>query len=211
MVTPLYFKNMKSKLLYLLFVIPFFIVGCAGQNAKKTATDYLKKQMKDPSSFKVEDIDIVLDTIPLFLNKHLLSISEEVSKAMDEKERYEHRDSYYWRDEKERASRKLSNAILSLAEEYQNLKKKEQPVQYMVLINCSGNNSYGSTVSSKYIVIVDKDDTDNVLGVYRLDSDFAKRVVTSYLMTGQGKLKENEFGKINTEGMTQVEKFIFAD
>ena len=79
------------------------------------------------------------------------------------------------------------------------------------MISCSANNSYGSIVSSKYIIIVDKEDTDKVLGEYRIDSDFVKKIVASYFITGEKELKENEFGKIETDGMTTIEKFIFDE
>ena len=76
-------------------------MGCTESNVKSTATEYLKKQMKDPSSFKVEKIEVLLDTVPLFLNKHLMSLSEKFSEAVDENNRYKDRDKYLWRKAKE--------------------------------------------------------------------------------------------------------------
>ena len=199
-----------NKIFYL-FVFSLFLVSCTESKVKSTATEYLKNNMKDPSSFKVEKVEVVYDSIPIFLNKELLSCANDLTKAIDEKNRYNDRDSYLWRKEIDRAKEKLSDAFISFGLKYQELKKKTRSVQYLVLVNCSGNNSYGSTISSKYIVVVDKDKTDKVLGEYRLDSDFAKEVVTAYMMSGNGELKQNEFGKIETEGMTVVEKFIFGD
>ena len=57
-------------------------MGCTESNVKSTATEYLKKQMKDPSSFKVEKIEVLLDTVPLFFNKNLMSLSEKFSEAV---------------------------------------------------------------------------------------------------------------------------------
>lgn len=202
---------MKRKFLLSLLTIAILLSSCTESNVKNTATEYLKKQMKDPSSFKVEKAEVVLDTVPIFLNKRVMSLSEKFSDALDENNRYKDRDSYLWRKEKENASEKLTEAMIEFGLEYQIQKSKEQPYQYMVLISCSGNNSYGGTVSSKYIVIVDKEDTDKVLGEYRIDSDFSKKIIASFLISGEEKLKENEFGKIETEGMTTVEKFIFDE
>lgn len=199
-----------KKIVFLLAICGLFI-GCTENRVRSTATEYLKKQMKDPSSFKIEKAEVVLDTIPLFLNKQILSCAEDVSNAIDEKNRYKDRDSYLWRKEIERASEKLTNAFLNFSLEYQAQKKKERSVQYLVLINCSANNSYGSLISGKFIVIVDKNNTDKVLGEYNLDSDFAKKFVTAYIMTGNGDLEQNEFGKVETENLSSVEKFIFAD
>lgn len=186
-------------------------MGCTESNVKSTATEYLKKQMKDPSSFKVEKIEVLLDTVPLFLNKNLMSLSEKFSEAVDENNRYKDRDNYLWHKEKEKASQNLLESMVAFNLEYKLQKDKEQPYQYMVMISCSANNSYGSIVSSKYIIIVDKEDTDKVLGEYRIDSDFVKKIVASYFITGEKELKENEFGKIETDGMTTIEKFIFDE
>ena len=167
--------------------------------------------MKDPSSFKVQEAKVVLDTVPLFLNRKILSSSQDVLKAIEEKERYKNRDSYYWRDEKERAEAQLNKAFLAFNAEHQALKKEKRQTHYLVLIECSGNNSYGTSVSSRYVVIVDKDNTDKVLGEYHLDSDFVTKALSAYMMTGNKRLKTNEFGKIETDGLTEVEKFVFAD
>ncbi|MBR5730133.1 MAG: hypothetical protein IKX61_08030 [Prevotella sp.] len=196
---------------FLLFIASFLLISCTERSVKNTATDFLKNQMKDPSSFKVDNIEVLLDTIPIFMNNRVLSCAEKVSNAIDEQNRYKDRDSYLWRKEQERASEKVRNAILDLKIEYQTQRKKAHNQQYIVLISSSANNSYGSTISSRYIVIVDKDNTNNVLGEYRLDSDFAQKVAASYLLVGGGSLDTNEYGKIETTGMSKIEKFLFGD
>ena len=140
-----------------------------------------------------------------------MSLSEKFSEAVDENNRYKDRDNYLWRKEKEKASQNLYESMVAFNLEYKLQNDKEQPYQHMVMISGSDNNSYGSIVSSKYIIIVDKEDTDKVLGEYRIDSDFVKKIVASYFITGEKELKENEFGKIETDGMTTIEKFIFDE
>lgn len=202
-----------KKLLFILS-IACVLVGCTESKVKSTATDYIQKQMKDPSSFKVENIQVILDTIPIFLNQELLSAAEEANDALNDFNRYKDRDSYLWHDEQQKAISKMGSALLSLNVAYNRAKaKKDKSYEYMVLINCSGKNSYGVTVSSKYIVIVDKDKTNKVIGLYDVDTDFLEKVIAIYYNQDEekAKLKENEFGKIDTENMTPIEQFIFDE
>lgn len=202
-----------KKLLFILS-IAFVLMGCTESKVKSTATDYLQKQMKDPSSFKAENIQVILDTIPIFLNRELLSAAEEANEALENYNRYKDRDSYLWYDEKQKASSQMSSALLSLGIAYNLAKaKKDKSYEYMVLINCSGKNSYGSTVSSKYIVIVDKDKKDKVIGEYHVNTDFLEKILAIYYTQEdeKAKLKENEFGKIDTDNMTPIEQFIFNE
>lgn len=200
----------------LLFVtlLAFLMVSCTESSVKRTATEYIQKQMKDPSSFKAEKVDVILDTIPIYLNKDILSAAEDFSDAVNEKERYSNRDSYLWRDEISKAQLNLDVARILLNSKISEAKKKKSKPQYLVLMECSGKNSYGGTVSSKYIVIVDKENTEKVLGEYRLDGDFAEKLVVAYMFSvddGFNKLKTNEYGKVETDGMTPLETFLFAN
>lgn len=202
-----------KKLLFLLAMV-LTICGCTESTVKKTATEYLQKQMKDPSSFKAEEVDVVLDTIPLFLNNNLLSLGKKASEAMKDVDRYKNRSSSLWYSEQKEASENLSSSLLEIISAYSELKtKKDKSVHYMVLMKCSGKNSYGGTVSSKYIIIVDKEKTDKVLGEFRVDNDLLEKIVPIVTLSGDGKrlLSENEFGKIDTDSLSKIEQFIFSE
>lgn len=202
------------KRIIFLITISVLLVSCNESKVKNTAKNYLQKQMKDPSSFKAENVDVILDTIPIFLNKDLLYAAEKANEALNDYNRYKDRDSYLWRDEQRKATEDVRSALLTLGFSYNLAKeKKDKPYEYMVLMNCSGKNSYGGTVSSKYIIIVDKEKTDKVLGEYRIDSDFVEQIMAIYYSVGEGeqKFKQNDFGKIDTEGMSKVEQFIFSE
>ena len=199
---------------FYIIILAFLLVGCTESKVKSTATDYLKKQMKDPSSFKAENVQVILDTIPVFLNQDLLSAAEKANEALEKYDRYKDRDSYLWYEEKQKASSNMASSLLSLGLAYNLAKEKEdKSFEYMALVNCSGKNSFGGTISSKYIVIIDKDKPEKVLGEYHVDSDFLKKIYAIYYTQSEekNKLKENEFGKIDTEAMTPIEKFIFNE
>lgn len=202
------------KRIVFLLIITTILFSCTESRVKSTAKESVKKQMKDPSSFKAEDVEVILDTIPIFLNHDLLTTAEKVNEALKDVNHYKELDSYLWYDELKKATEDLQSAVMTLGLSYHSAKeKKDKPYEYMVLMNCSGKNSYGGTVSSKYIVIVDKEKTDKVLGEYRIDTDFIEQVMAIYYSVGEGeqKFKENDFGKIDTEGMSRVEQFIFSD
>ena len=206
-----------------LSMITILLLGCTESKVKNTATEYIKNQMKDPSSFKTEKVVVILDSIPLYLNHVILSQAEETKKALENYAYYKDRDYGLWWKEISQAKEKLDISLLTLKTTYtltrdievpKELKKKDAKdtsIEYMVLIDCSAKNSYGGTVSSKYIVIVDKENSDNVLGYYDIDKDFLENLYTIFYSVDElkDKIKQNQFGKIETEGMSQIEQFIF--
>lgn len=208
-----------------LSLITILLMGCTESKVRNTATEYIKNQMKDPSSFKTEKVEVLLDSIPLYLNHVILSQAKETKKALKDYAYYKDRDFSLWWKEISQAREKLDISLKTLKTTYEiardievpeELKKKDAKdtsIEYMVLIKCSANNSYGGTVSSKYIVIVDKENNDEVLGYYGIDEDFLENVYTIFYTVDElkDKIKQNQFGKIETEGMTQVEQFIFSD
>ena len=201
---------------HLIYLLSFFILfsGCTESHVKSTATDYIKNHMKDPSSFKAEKVQVLFDTIPIFLNQNILSSAKKCYEAIEDYSRYKERNSYLWQEETEKAKNVMNKAILSLKLDYGLTKTLvSSSINYIVLIKCSGKNSYGGTVSSKYIVIVDKDNTDKVLGDFNIDTDFLKKLLTIYntIEDKKDRLKENAFGKFETDGMTPLEQFIFEE
>lgn len=200
------------KKIFFLLAIPLLLLSCSEGNVKKTATEYIKNQMKDPSSFKAENVVVLKDTVPIYLSKDLLSAADKAKDALEDSERYKNRSSYLWYDEQQKASRDFSNSYSMLKSLIESTTKEKPVVEYMVLMKVTGNNSFGGTVSSKYIVIVDKDDTSKVLGEFRLDENLIKKIMIINMTENPGShLKFNQFGKVDTDGMSELEKFIFSE
>ena len=207
-----------------LFLITILLMGCTESKVRNTATEYIKNQMKDPSSFKTEKVEVILDSIPLYLNHVILSQAKETKKALKDYAYYKDKDYSLWWKEISQAREKLDISLKTLKTSYElardievpkELKRKDAKdtsIEYMVLIDCSANNSFSGTVSSKYIVIVDKEKNDEVLGYYGIDEDFLENVYTIFYTVDElkDKIKQNQFGKIETEGMSQIEQFIFG-
>ncbi len=199
------------KYLYLL-LLPLLLVSCSKtKTVKETAKNYMQSMLKNPESFQVEYIDASVDTIPFFLDSNVLKAAKETYEAMEEYNRYKDR-SYLWADEKSDASSKFIASKLVLEALCKEDKKKETQTQYVVLMKSSGTNPMGGRVSSKEIIIVDKTDPKKVLGFFNIDKDFiGEFMMAMYSRNPNWEIKENQFGKFETEGMNRIEKFIIED
>lgn len=203
---------MKYKSIFLVLLLVFSFVGCSEEyKVEKTATEHLKKQMKVPSSFKVEETEVLLRALPVYLNKKVLSCAQDLRDALKEQERYKNLNSYLWDKEKEDASRKVFIAIEALKDKCKDIEERtnKSDEKYIVLITYSASNSFGVSLQSRHIVIVDKDNTKEVLNDYAVDSDLANRAYFAYLACGNGY--RNKDGEIETYGMGKIEHFIFGD
>lgn len=205
---------MKKLVFLFSLTLTLFFVSCTESKVRNTATEHIKKQMKDPSSFKAENVDVILDTVPVFLKKEILATAKVTLGYVNDVDRYSKR-SNLWAKEKSDAqsSAVASMFLLKAMIDSENKKEKEDSdIQYFVLMNVSGKNSYGGVVSSKYIVIVNKDKTDEVLGEYRVDEDLYGCIYTILSVDGKSsRIKTNSFGKTEREGLNKIEQFVFCD
>ena len=199
------------KYLYLL-LIPLLFVSCSKtKTVKETAQNYMQSMLKNPESFQVEYIDASVDTIPFFLDSNILKAAKETYDAMEQYNRYKDR-GYLWADEKSEASTKFIASKLVLETLCKEDNKEEPQTQYVVLMKSSGTNPMGGRVSSKEIIIVDKTDPKKVLGFFNIDKDFiGEFMMAMYSRNPNWEIKENQFGKYETEGMSRIEKFIIED
>lgn len=189
------------------------LVSCSNESTvKETATGYLKKQMKNPDSFKIESIEVRKDTIPAYLSQDMLSLAKEVSEAMQDYNRYNEL-SYLWADEKEKSRKKflISMEILQMA--YDDATKETPSVEYVACIKYSGTNSMGGTISNRSIIIVDNKDPKKILGSFDIDKEFIEIFLTIKYVCGKGKfeLKQNKFGKFETDSLPFIEQFIINE
>lgn len=205
-----------------LIVIVAFYSSCSSENKKeevspkvtieKTVADYLKNQMKNPDSFKIESIEIRKDTLPPYLTDEMLSIAEDFNEAVDEVDRYKDR-SYLWAEEKLEASINFRTQTEILKSAYSvAMESGESVVEYVAYVKYSGTNAMGGTVSNRAIVIVDIDSPNNVLGSFSVDEDFIMQIYAIKLVGTDFKfeLKQNRYGKYETDGLPYIEQFIFG-
>lgn|GEM_PF-2124080 len=199
------------KYLYIL-VIPILFVSCSKTNtAKETAQNYVKSMYKNPESFQVEHIDVSMDTIPFFLDNNILKVAKETYESLEKYNEYSNR-SYLWADEQSAASTQLIANKLILDALCKEDNEKESQVHYVVLMKSSGTNPMGGRVSSKEIVIIDKNDPKKVLGSFNIDKDFMGAFIGAmYSRNPNWEVKQNQFGKYETDGMNRIERFIIEE
>ncbi len=179
-------------------------------NAKKTAIEDVREKVTDPKSFKTKKIEVVIDTVPLYLNYDLLNLAEKFYEKAKEVDYYDKLGDYYY-DEARSAYNEGTSLLKSLKKLYQEKLGKDRPVEYIVLIEFSAKNAYGAEVPMRCISIVDRDNLNNVLGYYFLDHDQLDKIfVIFHNLMDWGPIKQNEFGKIDTDGMSIIEQFIFG-
>ena len=182
---------------------------------KKTVTENLKKRMKNPDSFKIEYIDIKKDTVPYYFDRVIFSDIAALSEASDDYERYSGM-SDYWEDERRAAARQmlsLSTKMLNAIEVAKYENSTNPIVDYIVCLKASGENSFGATVSSRYICVVDSNDLSNVLCVYDLDNDFIEAIAALMVFDEdfKARLSKDRFGNYDKSKLTFVEQFILTD
>ena len=182
-------------------------------NVKKTAIDYIKKALQDPSSLKIENIEVVFDTVPVFLNYELLSEAMSIKEKVD-KLTYYIQLGNLWEDEARESYQIFTNSTKSFKSKYEKIQnEKNKSEEYIVLVKFSANNPYGVNASGKSIVIIDKKQKDNVLGFYFVDPDFLNKYLAIYMAVRdwKEKIKLNEYGMTDTVGLSHIEKFILSN
>lgn len=199
-----------KRILYF-FLISLLFVSCSKtKTVEETAKNYVKSMLKNPDSFQLESIDVLKDTIPFFLDNNIMKAAKASYEAIEKYDRYKDR-SYLWAQEKSEASTDVF-AYKTILDALCKDESKEPQVQYVVLMKSSGTNSMGGRVSNKEIVIIDKEDPKKVLGAFQVDEEFAKAfMMAMYSRNSNWEIKQNQFGKIETDGMSRIEKFIIDE
>lgn len=205
---------MKKVYLLLTILLTVLMGACSSESAvKETVSSYLKKQLKNPESFKIETIEIRKDTIPPYLTNEMLSLAEKANDALEEYNRYKDR-SYLWADEKYQSLQKMLSAITELQSAYDSAIKDDKPtVEYVAYVKYSGTNAMGGTVSNRAIIIVDSKDPKKILGAFDIDNDFIQKFVAIKVVGSKFnfELKQNKFGKYETEGLPYFEQFVINE
>lgn len=199
-----------KKLLIFASIITIILSACSSESAvKNTVTEHLKKQMRNPDSFKIESIEVRKDTVPQYITNDLLSLADKASDALEEYTRYQNL-GYLWADEKYESSKKMFAATSELQTAYDQAMKEKPTVEFVAYVKFSGTNAMGGTVSNSAIVIVDSKDTNKILGTFNIDQDFVKQFVTIKMVGSKFNfnLEQNKFGKYETDGLPYFEKFI---
>ena len=202
----------KQSLLFTLFVsVACFISSCTKTEdvIKESVTNYLRKYLKNPESLKIEAMSIDKDTVPYYLSTEVLDMAEECVETLEEYTKYRER-GHLWEDEKTKAMFEHMFARMKLENLKDSLLNKEDVnIEYLACVNYSGTNSMGGIVSSRSIFIMDKEEPSKILGVFDADEDFVKKVLSIKMILEDFEIKSNQYGKYETDNMSNIEQFIF--
>lgn len=195
-------------------LLAIVVSACSTEDkVKDTVTSYLKSQMKNPDSFKIESIEIRKDTIPEYLSNDMLNLADEATDAFNEYNRYKDM-GFLFADELRESAQNWYEKGKALQEAYNAAVNTDEPtVEYVAYVNCSGTNALGGTISNKVIVIVDKNNPKNILGSFNIDNDFILKYVAIKIIGTDWKYKPktNKYGKYETDGLSYFEQFIIRD
>ena len=96
---------------------------------------------------------------------------------------------------------------------YDNAVKETPSVEYVAYVKYSGTNAMGGTVYNRSIIIVDNKDPKKILGSFDIDKEFIEKFFALNIICSKGefKLKQNKFGKFETDGLPYIEQFIINE
>lgn len=205
---------MKNLYIFMLLVmIAAVATSCSSEKiAEKTATEFLKSKMKNPDSFKIEEITVREDTVPPYLTKELMDLAEKTQSALDKYSRYK-RMSYLFAQEKISSASEYDRAEKALQDAYMDAKNEKPEVEYIVYVKYSGTNALGGTVTNKAIVIIDIKNPKEILGTFNVDKEFLNQYfIIKYVGSNHlFDIKENRYGKVDTDGMSYFDQFVFGE
>lgn len=202
-------------------VLPLFMAimavclfSCSKESKiKGVVTDYMKGMMNSPESFEITSFKLIKDTVPLYLHDNiafnlthynkkggmyipgsglvnfndplsLIDVDDDplLSLLGDESKIYEE------------AIRDLCKGAIKY-------------IDYIALVEYKVENRRGRQVRDAAVVIVSDNSNPEVLGYFPVDTDLVKNVMLYRQMFFDG-IHQNQFGKLDTSNLPEVDKFI---
>lgn len=160
--------------------------------AEKAAIEKAKEYAMSPDNAEVEVIYSGLDTVPYFLMDNMLSMTDK---------HIEHTNS--WSPSKNEILEKDREEIRAAYKSY----IAKPNVAYVTCVEMRENTPLG-TNKERLIVICDKDNSENILGFRKVYYEYRHKYYTLRSVCERYSIEKNEYGKIKTDGMNEIEKFI---
>ena len=160
--------------------------------AEKAAIEKAKEYAMSPDNAEVEVIYSGLDTVPYFLMDNMLSMTDK---------HIEHTNS--WSPSKNEILEKDREEIRAAYKSY----IAKPNVAYVTCVEMRENTPLGMN-KERLIVICDKDNPENILGFRKVYYEYRHKYYTLRSVCERYSIEKNEYGKIKTDGMNEIEKFI---
>lgn len=190
-----------------IFIVAFLIFSLTSCNsgerqARATAEKYISTlASKHGATLNKESIQIYEQPVPPFMYDAIRLLA---ARQIVEEDIVQGRTSVFSRTTLEKAKVKapaLKDSIRVRCAEW------KAPEAYIAtgIVNI---NLFGIDVPDKCIVLIDKENPDSVIGHFVVNGNF-KKVTKVILQASKGiSFSKNEFGKLNTDSLTPLEKFI---
>ena len=161
--------------------------------------EYLKSRAKDPTSVEILSMEVLNDTLPIYLEGSLSKEIEDLPKVCDEAQK----PSFFYSQKSKQ--KKLEEFIEKIRKELSERKNKSYNI---ALVEASGNNVLGAKSSLDVIIILD-DNNETVLAHF-LVKDYKKAVPIIYNRVYGENIPVNEFGNVEIEKLPRIDGYIMS-
>ena len=195
---------MKKALRFILtgisLALIFVLSSCTKEDkVKDVVMEYLKSRAKDPTSVEILSMEVLNDTLPIYLEGSLSKEIEDLPKVCDEAQK----PSFFYSQKSKQ--KKLEEFIEKIRKELSERKNKRYNI---ALVEASGNNVLGAKSSLDVIIILD-DNNETVLAHF-LAKDYKKAVPIIYNRVYGDNIPVNEFGNVEIEKLPRIDGYIMS-
>lgn len=195
---------MKKALRFILtgisLALIFVLSSCTKEDkVKDVVMEYLKSRAKDPTSVEILSMEVLNDTLPIYLEGSLSKEIEDLPKVCDEAQK----PSFFYSQKSKQ--KKLEEFIEKIRKELSERKNKSYNI---ALVEASGNNVLGAKISLDVIIILD-DNNETVLSHF-LAKDYKKAVPIIYNRVYGENIPVNEFGNVEIEKLPRIDGYIMS-
>lgn len=195
---------MKKILTFLLVALSVAAIvtlaSCSKEDkVKEVVIEYLKSRAKDPASLEILSMEVLNDTLPVYLEGSLSTEIESLPKLYEQAQR----PSFFY------SQKSKQKKLLEVYDNINKILSERTNKKYTVaLVEASGNNVLGGRSSMEIIVILD-DNNDNVLAHF-LARDYKKVVPIIYNEVYSETIPVNEFGNVEINNLPKIDGFILS-
>lgn len=195
---------MKKILTFLLVALSVAAIvtlaSCSKEDkVKEVVIEYLKSRAKDPASLEILSMEVLNDTLPVYLEGSLSTEIESLPKLYEQAQR----PSFFY------SQKSKQKKLLEVYDNINKILSERTNKKYTVaLVEASGNNVLGGRSSMEIIVILD-DNNDKVLAHF-LARDYKKVVPIIYNEVYSETIPVNEFGNVEINNLPKIDGFILS-
>lgn len=194
-------KKILTILLVVLSVAAIVTLASCSKEDKveEVVIEYLKSRAKEPASLEILSMEVLNDTLPVYLEGSLSTEIESLPKLYEEAQR----PSFFY------SQKSKQKKLLEVYDNINKILSERTNKKYTVaLVEASGNNVLGGRSCMEIIVILD-DNNDKVLAHF-LARDYKKVVPIIYNEIYSETIPVNEFGNVETDNLPQIDGFILS-